>query len=247
MQDNPITGASYLFKGLGLIFKPGIRKYTLIPLCINIILFASLIWFGAQQFETLLDWMLSYLPGWLDWLRFLLWPLFAITAVLVVFFSFSMIANLIGAPFNGMLAEAVERHLAGQVVEQEGDWKALLKNIVPALVDELRKILYFLLRAIPLGVLFLIPGINLIAPFLWLAFSAWMLAFEYCDYPMGNHGLSFRDQREYLKQKRMLSLGFGGTTLLATMTPIANFLVMPTAVAGSTAMWVEKFSANNES
>jgi CysZ protein len=246
MANNPITGAGYLLRGLGLIFKPGIRKYTLIPLLINTILFASIIWFGAQQFEELINWMLSYLPGWLDWLRFILWPLFAITAVLVVFFSFSMVANLIGAPFNGLLSEAVDRHLSGQAIEQEGDWKILLKNIVPALIDELRKILYFLIRAIPLGILFLIPVINIVAPFLWLAFSAWMLAVEYCDYPMGNHGLSFQDQRVRLKQKRMLSLGFGSSTLLATMIPIANFLVMPAAVAGSTAMWVDKFADIND-
>jgi CysZ protein len=33
-------------------------------------------------------------------------------------------------------------------------------------------------------------------------------------------------------------MGFGGATLVGTMIPIVNFIVMPAAVAGATALWV---------
>jgi len=95
--------------------------------------------------------------------------------------------------------------------------------------------------SVPFLLLFLIPGINLIAPFTWLAFSAWMLAVEYADYPMGNHGLRSDEQKQRLGNKRLLSLGFGGAVTVATMIPVVNFLVMPAAVAGATAMWVKQF------
>ncbi|MEZ5582290.1 MAG: hypothetical protein R3F37_05475 [Candidatus Competibacteraceae bacterium] len=49
----------------------------------------------------------------------------------------------------------------------------------------------------PLLVLFVIPGVNVIAPLLWLVFGAWMLALQYADYPMGNHGLRFRSNVVY--------------------------------------------------
>ena len=52
-----------------------------------------------------INWLLSPLPGWLDWLRYILWPLFAVAAVLVTFFTFSLVANLVASPFNGLLAE----------------------------------------------------------------------------------------------------------------------------------------------
>ncbi|MCP5459961.1 MAG: EI24 domain-containing protein, partial [Gammaproteobacteria bacterium] len=77
--------------------------------------------------------------------------------------------------------------------------------------------------------------------FLWLAFSIWMLALQYADYPMSNHGLRFREQRRLLSQRRMLALGFGSAVLLMTLVPILNFLVMPAAVIGATLMWVEQF------
>jgi CysZ protein len=41
-------------------------------------------------------------------------------------------------------------------------------------------------------------------------------------------------------KKRFLNLGFGSAVSVATMTPILNFLVMPAAVAGATALWIEQ-------
>lgn len=99
------------------------------------------------------------------------------------------------------------------------------------------------MRALPLGLLFLIPGINVAAPFIWALFSAWMLAIEYLDYPMANHALHFATQRRILRGNRLLAYGFGGGTLLLTMIPVLNFIAMPAAVAGATALWVEELRA----
>ena len=87
--------------------------------------------------------------------------------------------------------------------------KQLMKEILPSLLSEGRKTIYFLLRALPLLILFLIPGVNLVAPFLWMAFSAWFLALEYGDYPMANHGLLFKEQHRRLKQARFTALDKG--------------------------------------
>jgi len=43
-----------------------------------------------------------------------------------------------------------------------------------------------------------------------------MLALEYCDYPMGNHGIDFAAQRRLLGQQRLLNAGFGAAVLVAT-------------------------------
>lgn len=244
-MSNPISGIGYLIQGFGLIFKPGLRRYVLIPLLINIALFAGLIWLGASQFEVFLTWLMPDMPAWLQWLEWLFWILFSVSALLILFFTFSLLANIIGAPFNALLAEAVENYLSGQLPEDAGGWKKMLAEFVPTMLDELRKLAYLIGWSIPFLILFLIPVINIIAPFTWLAFSAWMLTLEYADYPMGNHGMRADEQKLRLRKKRLLSLGFGGATTLATMTPILNFLVMPAAVAGATAMWVKQFRDMN--
>ncbi len=246
MANTPLDGAGYLFRGLGLIMKPGLRPFVLVPLLINIVIFSLLIWLGLDQFEGLMDRFLPSDESWLSWLRWLLWPLFAIALVLIIFYTFTVIANLIASPFNGLLAEKVELYLGGQLPKQPSGVKQVMKDVLPSILSELRKMGYFLLRAIPLLILFIIPGVNLLAPFLWMAFSAWFLAIEYGDYPMANHGLKFKNQKIRLKQTRLTALAFGGGLTLMMMIPLLNFLAMPAAVAGATVFWHERLKAVKE-
>lgn len=242
MLGQPLIGAAGLLRGAKLLNTPGLRRFVIIPVTINVLVFALSIGVLLQQFTPLVEKWVGYLPAWLEWLGWLFWLFFALAAILLVFYTFSILANLIAAPFNGLLAEAVEKHLTGKPLPGGDSLLGALREAPSAILDELRKIGYFLLRAVPLLVLFWIPLLNLAAPVLWALFSAWMMAVEYGDYPMGNHGIRFAEQRKRLGQKRMLSLGFGGATLLATMIPLVNFLVMPAAVAGATALWVEQLS-----
>ena len=238
-------GTHYLLKGFSLIQHPHIRRFVIIPLLINIVLFGGLIWYGATEIKTLIEWLISFLPGWLAWLRWLLWPMFALIAMLIVFYLFTPVANLIGAPFNSLLAEKLEVQLTGRPLPNEKGLRSLISDTSSAFINELKKLAYLVLWAIPLLILFLIPGVNVIAPFIWFVFSAWMLALEYCDYPMGNHSLLFREERRLLRQHRQLALGFGGAVMLMSAIPVLNFLAMPVAVAGATAMWVEQLQAKS--
>ncbi|MES9853337.1 MAG: sulfate transporter CysZ [Candidatus Thiodiazotropha sp. L084R] len=240
MSNNPVSGASYLLRGVGLLSKPGIRPFVMIPLLINVLVFSLLIWLGIDQFDQLMNRFLPDDESWLAWLRWLLWPLFAIAIILMVFYTFTVIANLIAAPFNGLLAEKVELYLGGELPTQTSGTKQLMKDVLPSLLSELRKLFYFLLRAIPLLILFIIPVVNVAAPFLWLLFSAWFLALEYGDYPMANHNLTFKQQHQRLKKARMTSLAFGGGLTAMMMVPLLNFVAMPAAVAGATLFWREQ-------
>jgi CysZ protein len=161
-----------------------------------------------------------------------------VALLVLVFYSFGLVANLITAPFNALLAEKVELHLTGRPLDQGGGLAKAMRELVPSLFDELRKVLYALLWAIPFAGLFLIPGVNLAAPILWFLYTAWMLALQYVDYPMGNHGLQFRAMRVGLRHRRLLGLSFGAATAGMTLVPVLNFIVMPSAVAGATALWV---------
>jgi CysZ protein len=242
MPTQSISGARYMLRGFALLSKPGIRPFVLIPLMVNILVFSLLIWLGTSQFEAWMNRMLPDPDSWLHWLRWILWPIFAIALVLVVFYTFTVIANLIAAPFNGLLAEKVEAYLGGTVVHEPSGIKQLMKDLLPALLSELRKLSYFLIRAIPLLLLFLIPVLQIAAPFLWLLFNAWYLSLEYGDYPMANHKLPFKEQHRRLKQVRLDALSFGGTLTLMMMIPVLNFVAMPAAVAGATIFWRERLS-----
>jgi len=236
-MNDSIGGFGYLLLGLRLLTKPGVKRYVVMPLLINIALFGLLFWIAGDYFQQLVNYLLSMLPAWLEWLSKILWLLFAILAGLIMFFTFSFAANLVGAPFNSYLAAAVEKHLTG--TNPVGSERQLWAEFGVMVLGELKKWGYYALWSIPLLIVswFIAP----IAPFLWFIFGAWMFSIEYLDYPMGNYGLTFSDIRKQIASKRMLSLSFGSAVTVATMIPIFNFIVMPVAVAGATAMRVDKF------
>jgi CysZ protein len=238
MPVAPVSGLGYLLRGVRLLARPGLRRFVVVPLLVNVLVFSGAIWAGVAAFEGFVTWMEARVPSWLQWLEWLLWPLFVLTLLVLVFYSFGLVANLIAAPFNALLAEKVELHLTGRPLSEGGGFAKAMRELVPTLVDEVRKVLYSLLWAVPFLILFLIPGVNLAAPVLWFLYTAWMLALQYVDYPMGNHGFKFSAMRSGLRKRRLLGLGFGAAAAGMTLVPVLNFIVMPSAVAGATALWV---------
>ena len=93
-------GITYFARGLKLIRKPEIRPYVLIPILINIVLFGGLIWLGYSQFSPMVEWMMSFIPGFLDFLRWIFWIVITVLSAIIVFFTFTPIANVVAAPFN---------------------------------------------------------------------------------------------------------------------------------------------------
>lgn len=232
-------GTAYLAKGVHLVKDPDIRSYVVIPLSINILLFGGLIWFGFSMFSPLVDSIMAYVPGFLDFLEIFIWIFISLLTAFTIFFVFTPIANLIAAPFNALMSEKIEQKLTGAECTSEANIRELMINAVKS---QLRKLLYIAIWSVALLLVSIIPLINFIAPFLWIVFGSWLLALEYMDYPMGNHDKTFDEQKQVLKSKRGLSLGFGLGTLVITSIPFINFFAIPIAVAGATALYVDHFS-----
>lgn len=235
-----MRGPDYFTAGLRLILQPGLRLFVLLPLTINLLLFIGLISLAVRQFDVLLSSFMPSLPDWLSFLEFLLWPLFTLLVLAIMFFTFTMVANLLAAPFNGFLSEKVEAVVRGTDTSPPFYWRELLAMVPRTIGRELRKLGYFLPRAIALLVLSLIPGINIIASPLWVLFGVWMMAVQYIDYPADNHKLGWQEMLVWLREKRWQSLGFGGMTYLVLLVPLVNVLAMPAAVAGATLFWVRE-------
>ena len=231
-------GIRYVMSGFGLITKPGLRQFVLIPLMVNIILFSGAIWYGSHFFESLIN---RFIPDWLMWLEWILWPLFASAIFLFLFYGFTLVANLIAAPFNGLLAEKVQQQTSGVPIP-DSTWADLVKDIVPAMLIEIKKLVYFVMWSVPFLILFFIPGPNIAAPFLWMAFSAWMLSLEYTEFSSSNNRMHFPQLRQQFKTRRMLAMGFGGMVLVCTLIPVLNFLIIPAAVSGGTRLWLEEMA-----
>ena len=238
MGGNPVRGALYLVRGVKMLGEPGLRQFVILPLLINTVLFSIAIYLLSQYFSDWMAYWLSFIPSWLGFLDGLIWLLFALVVLVVVYFSFSIVAVFIAAPFNGLLAEKVEQRLRGERITDEG-WKALLATIPRSLAREAAKLAYYLPRLLLLLLALFIP---VIGQLLWLLFGAWMMAIQYCDYPMDNNQIRFGEMKRLLKAQRLSSLGFGGLISAAMLVPVLNLLIMPAAVIGATLFWVEEYA-----
>lgn len=232
------TGTRALQRGYRMIFRKGLRRYTLLPIIINVVLFIIGIGWAGHSFDDLLARMIP--DGW-DWLAWLLWPLFALIVLLVSAYTFTFLANLIGSPFNAQLARAVVRLETGQSPPSSN--LGLVGGLSAAVTGELRKWAYFLVLALAVFLISLLPVINVAAVLLWPLLSCWIMALEYGDYPMGEYDKGFTDQRAWWRGHRSLALGFGGATALFSLIPIINLVVMPAAVCGATLLWLEQEQA----
>lgn len=212
-----------------MLTKPGLRRYLWVPLTINLVVYSLGFWVAGHYFGSILNWLL---PGWLDWLRWLLWPVFALILLAIGFFSFTVVANLIGSPFYGVLAAKVQR-MSNEIVAPDTN-TGLVHDVAMSLLTEVQRLGHVALRALPILLMFPIPGINLLASVLWLMFGAWSLSLEYFSYPLENHGLSFGQQRSFLSSRRFEIIGFGGAVMLGLAIPVLNILVPPAAVIGAT-------------
>ncbi len=222
--NNPLIAVEFLVKGLKLLPDPKLRSLIIIPILINIVLYSIALALGYYYVEELIN---QFIPNWLQWLNWILLPLFFILFFVVSFFSFTVLANLIASPFYGVLSARTQALISGevQVIEQP---------VAQVMAGELKRVLYIVMRILPLLILFIIPVVNIIAPIIFALFSAWCLAMEFMAYPLENEGLLFVEQKELLKTARIGILSFGGITMLGLTLPVLNIIIGPAAVIGAT-------------
>jgi CysZ protein len=231
------TGIRCFANGFRLASSREMRKFVLGPAAFSFVLVVGGLVWAFSYVDDFARYLISFLPSWLSLLEWIIAPLLYLTGFLVGAWTFGFAATIIASPFLGELSKQVEFSTTRVVNEfVETPW---WQQILPALARELRKLGYHIPRLALLAILSVVPVINLIAPFAWLGFGAWMMAAQFADYANENRGLPFKDTLTQLEQSRLPALGFGACTTLAMAIPLLNFFVIPVAVAGGTLLWQE--------
>jgi CysZ protein len=237
----PKSGIEYFIEGWFLAFSPGLKRYVFLPLLANIAVMSALFYWFFVSITGMVDWGLSFFPSWLHWLGYIISIVVILTLVILFCYCFSTVANIIAAPFNGLLAEQVEAQLTG-IPAPDISWINLIKDVPRILMRELQKFGYYLLWAIPIFLSYFIPVIGqTVTPIIWFLFTAWQINIQYADYAFDNHKISFERMRQLLKQDCADNVLFGILIGFFTMMPLFNLIIMPIAVCGSTAMWVDRY------
>jgi CysZ protein len=242
---SPLATPSLILEGFKLLWHRRIRWLVIIPLIINIVLFSTLTWLAGIWVGDWLDWLTASVPEWLQWLAWLIWLLFALLVVVVYAFTFTIVANLIGSPFYGIIAERVISMQRGECGQTTGTLTSLIATARDSFFRELQILAYMLPRTVAVLlvtiVVSFIPVINILAPLIAGSWAAWSLAIQYFDYPADSDQVTFREMRKMAAKQRWLSLGFGFSALGAAAVPVVNLLLLPATVIGGTLLWCREY------
>ena len=235
-----VSGPGCFAQGLRMLLRPELRGYVLWPLLINVVVFGGIWYWSSGMFYQAMAALTGWLPDWLDFLEYLFWPLFFLMMLAIMFFTFTIIGNLIAAPFNALLSEKVQR-MEGAELPDFG-WKDMAAILPRSILREFRKMMYFLPRALVLLLLSFIPVVGAV---LWFLFNGWMMAIQYCDYPADNRGISFSETLGQLKKNNPTSWLFGTTVNLVMLIPLLNLVMIPAGVVGASLLWERKIQQSS--
>lgn len=223
-----------------MTFQPGLRRFVLIPLIANIVLFSLMGWLLYGLIVDFYEAAMLTVPEWLQFLSWIITPLLWLIGGLMTGYVSTLIVLMLTSPFHALLAEKVEEAITGEPVPALDGIAAALLEVPRALFRELRKVLYYVPMAVGVLILTIVPLFNAFAPLAWFLLGAWMMSLQFVDYPMDNHRLAFRDVRDACAARRLSTIGFGGSVAFFTGIPLINLIVIPAAVIGATLLWCEE-------
>ena len=110
MTQSPLFGPHYFILGLKMLTRPGIRRWVILPVCINILIFALLGGIGWHYFSAFNHWFIAHTPDWLHWLT----PLFSDVYLLIFFDCQCVFFYLACQPDRGSILRLVIRNYSAQ-------------------------------------------------------------------------------------------------------------------------------------
>jgi CysZ protein len=236
---NPLKAAQYLYQGAHLLCQPGLRRFVIVPLLVNIVVFIVITSIMINTYGGLINEAMNS-SKWLAALAWLLWLFIGLFVLVIYGYTFNIITTFIAAPFYGILAEKIETKLTGSSLPEE----PIAALLVRTFKRELLKLWYFISRGllvlIVLIALFFIPLLgNLTGLVISAAWAAWCMTVQYTDYAADNHQIAFTDMRQELRARPLTTYSLGGLVMAGSMIPIVNIFMMPVAVAGATVYWTD--------
>ncbi|MES2746564.1 MAG: EI24 domain-containing protein [Bdellovibrionota bacterium] len=172
-------------------------------------------------------------PGpewWWTVLYFLAGLLFHVTALVAILLIGVALTNIIAAPLYEQISEAIEKDLFPGNSVGLSFWQSF--RLVP---EEIKKMV--LITAISI-VLFLIPGLNLLALFS----SAFLVSWDFYDYPLARRGLRLGARIKHARQDFWVILGMSFWFLI----PLVQIVLVPMAVVGGTILGLQKLAGQRD-
>ena len=234
----PLTGFDFMGR------NPKLWRYGILPFALNLLLtgLMLLVLIGAgAYYATVIH--PKFDPGFFGRLLEILTIVFLFVLACSVTFAFWLVMQIVVCGyFYGKLAVQVER-LLGMKAEEivEIPFPQLVADAaVESLSLILINLLCLLVQFVP--VVGAIAGISGSYYFTCLA-----LGREYWDYPLSLRGLRRHEKQRFARQYHLHTLGLGTAVLILFMIPLANAVLLTSAVTGAVLLHRKKIEEDGRS
>lgn len=225
-----------------LLGRPELLPLVILPALINLVLFGLTALLLIWNLGGLVDWLWSKpdIGAWYDWLWLGLWyvayVLGLLLAIVVSYAVVLVVGGVVASPFNDALSARTERLLTG-APPPDGHDESLAAGVLRSAASSGFIGLAYLVVMVPILLLNLVPVAGSVAAtIIGGAVSAFFLSLEYGDPTFERHAYRLRDKTDTIREHFALCGGFGLGTSLMLWVPLLNFVCMPVAVVGGTAM-----------
>lgn len=234
----PFRAASFLKENTKLI------PFVVVPALINVVLFALSAYLLLSNAGDIVDWLWEkpVVDGLLSYLLIVLWyfvyALCVLAAVILSYVVVLVVGGIVASPFHDFLSEHTERILRG-VEELPSPDDSIVGDLLRSIGSSAFIALMYAMIMLPILLLNFIPGIgNVTSTVLSACVSAFFVALEYTDPTLQRHEVKLRDKLGLIWDNLPLAGSFGLGTSLLLWVPLMNFVCMPIAVIGGTALGI---------
>jgi CysZ protein len=238
--------------GIGLPFRaaaflgrnPRLVPFVIIPAIINIALFALSAWLLINNAGELVGWLWEkpLVDGFLSYLLVGLWyVIFVLVHLVAVVLSYAivlLVGGIVASPFHDFLSEQTELILRGVDELPDAD-ESIVWGLIRSIGSSAFIALCYVAIMVPILLLNLIPAAGSVAAtVLGTCVSAFFVSLEYTDPTLQRHGMALKAKLGLIWKNLPLTGSFGLGTSLLLWVPLMNFVCMPIAVIGGTALGI---------
>lgn len=234
------NGFTTVFSSLRLLSKhKGLILYFIVPFILNVAILSG-IYYASYSFIK--PWLYDLIEGggWLfSFLRIVLAPALLIILAVITSLLYSIVGNIVTAPFNDFLSYSIEVREANINFDEPFSLKVIIADIVRMTLNIVKMLGILLLINILLFALNLIPVLgNLLYTVLSFMASTFFLGFQFFDFPLERRRFDFGGKLKIAWRFKFMTMGLGTGFMLTTFIPILGFLGLNMATMGATTLFL---------
>lgn len=222
---NLFFGIQYFMIGFSFTGQnPKLYKYILIPLFINLLIFAGLIVGGIYCLDPLMSFMDAEWPGFIEWLRtalyWVIYVLFLLLLICVSFFLTFLLSTVINSPFFEILSEKVEDLFIGRELDEPWSWDYIVRTILVPLKESIKLAVWQLFIT---GIIFVVSLLSAgLGTVLFAVAGPYFASMAIFDFVMARKTYQLHEKRGFLKTHFSFIMGFGAPVyFLPFLTPFS--------------------------